>query len=82
MANNTEIRLALEKLKYFKNDQRVVTNDSQKKKKKKKKKKKEYASKAQCSDGLFLWSTISLQNFRCSRFSGGTFLWHDPDQDQ
>ena len=80
MANNTEIRLALEKLKYFKNDQRVVTNDSQKKKKKKKKK--EYASKAQRSDGLFPWSTISLQNFRCSRFSGGTFLWNDPDQDK
>ena len=73
-ANNTEIRLALEKLKYFQNDQHVVTNDT--------KKKKEYASKAQCSDGLFVWSTISLQNFRCSRFSGGTFLWHDPDQDQ
>ena len=38
MANNTEIRLALEKLKYFKNDQRVVTNDSQKKRKRKRKK--------------------------------------------
>ena len=77
-ANNTEIRLALEKLKYFQNDQHVVTNDTQKKKKKKK----EYASKAQCSNGLFVWSTISLQNFRCSRFSEGTFLWDDPDQDQ
>ena len=29
-------RLALDKLKYFKNDQRVVTNDSQKKRKRKK----------------------------------------------
>ena len=38
VANNTEIRLALEKLKYFKNDQRVVTNDSQKKRKRKRKK--------------------------------------------
>ena len=75
-ANNTEIRLGLEKLKYFKNDQHVVTNET------KKKKKKEYASKAQRSDGLFPWSTISLQNFRCSRFSEGTFLWDDPDQDQ
>ena len=35
-ANNTEIRLALEKLKYFQNDQHVVTNDTQKKRKRKK----------------------------------------------
>ena len=34
-ANNTEIRLGLEKLKYFKNDEHVVTNDTKKKEKEK-----------------------------------------------
>ena len=37
-ASNTEIRLALEKLQYFKNDQHVVTNDTKKKKEKEKEK--------------------------------------------
>ena len=36
-ANNTEIRLALEKLKYFQNDQHVVANDTKKKEKEKEK---------------------------------------------
>ena len=38
-ASNTEIRLALEKLQYFKNDQHVVTNDTKKKEKEKEKEK-------------------------------------------
>ena len=53
VANNTEIRLALEKLKYFKNDQRVVTNDSQKKRKRKRKRKKNMQAKHNVLMGFF-----------------------------
>ena len=64
-ANNTEIRLGLEKLKYFKNDEHVVTNDTKKKEK----------EKRICKQSTMFWRAFSLEHNITPKFQVFTVFW-------